>query len=167
MSDDLAQKIDIIKGTEFDWFAVDSEGYVGHFSTAGSGLIPLLAIQNFEDYYSLMDFFSSKKGNYRSFLRAEIKSCYQTTLKSFVNKKPEDAYLDWLNVASFGIYSYDWPVNDNIPYEYYYSVTFSDDYITIDNLPGDFNKIVSRICFKDILFRDFDEINPANFFECM
>ena len=39
-----------IEGREFDWFAVDCEGHIGLFSTAGEGCIPEFVIKNYADH---------------------------------------------------------------------------------------------------------------------
>jgi hypothetical protein len=35
-------------GCEFDWFGVDAPGHVGHFSTAGSGPVPISVIDRLD-----------------------------------------------------------------------------------------------------------------------
>lgn len=37
-----------LEGREFDWYAIDNEGNLALFSTAGEGLIPAMVIDNYQ-----------------------------------------------------------------------------------------------------------------------
>ncbi|MCJ8351462.1 hypothetical protein [Moritella sp.] len=39
-----------LEGREFDWFAIDSEGNISLFSTAGEGSIPCLVIESYAEH---------------------------------------------------------------------------------------------------------------------
>ena len=45
----MTYKNDLI-GREFDWFAVDRDGNVGLFSSAGQGFIPVSVLSNFKEH---------------------------------------------------------------------------------------------------------------------
>ena len=42
-----------IHGREFDWFAIDANGHVGHFSTAGCGPIPVPILLHLDEAETL------------------------------------------------------------------------------------------------------------------
>ena len=44
-----------LEGREFDWFAIDSEGNFGLFSTAGEGSIPSLVIESYAEHDSVSE----------------------------------------------------------------------------------------------------------------
>ncbi|MCP5244423.1 MAG: hypothetical protein H6937_00020, partial [Burkholderiales bacterium] len=39
-----------LEGREFDWFAIDSEGNIGLFSTAGEGTIPDSVVEAYSEH---------------------------------------------------------------------------------------------------------------------
>jgi hypothetical protein len=47
MWQDLA---DQMKGTDFNWFAIDCEGHIGLFATAGEGWIPKSVAENLDEH---------------------------------------------------------------------------------------------------------------------
>ena len=78
------------EGREFDWFAVDVEGKLAHFSTAGDGPVPLSVLEHFVDADSISEVLLSlpEAGEATGHLPHNIE--------------------DWLQMARRGIYSYDW-----------------------------------------------------------
>ena len=48
-----------IEGREFDWFALDSEGNIGLFSTAGEGAIPSLVIDGYAEHDTISELLES------------------------------------------------------------------------------------------------------------
>ena len=77
-------RLDRFSGIEFDWFAVDAEGDVALFATAGSGFIPASVLANAKRHHDVSDGVENPKRG-----------------------TPEvwDAY------ARLGLYVFDWEVN--------------------------------------------------------
>lgn len=48
-----------LEGREFDWFAIDSEGNIGLFSTAGEGSIPNLVIEAYSEHDDISELLES------------------------------------------------------------------------------------------------------------
>ncbi|WP_045858761.1 hypothetical protein [Teredinibacter purpureus] len=48
-----------LEGREFDWFAIDSEGNFGLFSTAGEGSIPSLVIEAYIEHDKISELLDS------------------------------------------------------------------------------------------------------------
>ena len=44
-----------LQGTEFDWFAVDSNGHIALFATAGEGFVPEAVIHCYENHSVISD----------------------------------------------------------------------------------------------------------------
>lgn len=81
------QRLQLIE-REFDWFAIDSSGKFGVFSSAGSGIIPMNVIEDFKNHDSIND-------------QIEL-----------INSGSEKV---WNDFANYGLYVYDWNLN-NGPY---------------------------------------------------
>ena len=80
---------DEIEGREFDWFAIDCEGNLGLFSTAGEGLIPSLVIQTYAEHDDISEILDSP--NWGS---SEV----------------------WSDYAALGFYVFDWNLHGG-PYK--------------------------------------------------
>lgn len=70
-----------LAGREFDWFAIDGEGNIGLFSTAGEGRIPETVIENYVQYDNVSALFDSPNWG-----TSEV----------------------WSDYAKLGFYVYDW-----------------------------------------------------------
>jgi hypothetical protein len=70
-----------LEGREFDWYAIDSEGNIGLFSTAGEGTIPGTVMDAYSEHDDISDQLESPNwGN------SEV----------------------WSDYAKLGLYVYDW-----------------------------------------------------------
>src|SRR4051794_24033155 len=78
----------VFEGSEFDWFAVDGYGYVGHFSSAGFGPVPVAILAHFEE---LRDLDSRMRGS-------PIVGEATGHLPGLID--------DWLEMARRGLFSY-------------------------------------------------------------
>jgi hypothetical protein len=45
--------------TDFDWFAVDKDGRVGHFTTGGDGVFPRTVAASSDELQFITDFFQN------------------------------------------------------------------------------------------------------------
>ena len=70
-----------LEGREFDWFAIDSEGNIGLFSTAGEGAIPSSVMEAYSEHDNVSEQLESP--NWGS---SEV----------------------WSDYAALGLYVYDW-----------------------------------------------------------
>lgn len=77
-----------VEGREFDWFAIDNNGEIAMFSSAGYGLIPDSVIEHFHDYDDVA-------------LTFETPNFGTTAI--------------WDDYAKYGIYVFDWKIYDG-PY---------------------------------------------------
>jgi hypothetical protein len=81
---------DQFEGREFDWFAVDANGNLGHFSTAGFGLVPTCILERFAEADALPE----------ELLRLPITGEAHGHLGGNIG--------EWLEMARRGLYSFDW-----------------------------------------------------------
>jgi|SRR5579864_6224969 len=135
-----------ILGAEFDWFAVDFDGHVGHFSSAGFGPVPLAAEADAGRYDRVFELFKKSPGSRTaSFERGSGKGCD-----------------DWLKIAQHGIFSYDWK-HWNGPYA---RIATPENPILKDQLPEEIKSTVVRIRFEKICFRKVKTVRPEKFLDC-
>lgn len=80
---------DEIEGREFDWFAIDSDGNIGLFSTAGEGPVPKLVIESYIEHDAISELLDSP--NWGS---SEV----------------------WSDYAALGFYVFDWHLHGG-PYK--------------------------------------------------
>jgi len=83
-------KREVVTGGEFDWFAMDGEGHVGHFATAGFRPIPRIVLARF--------------GELREFDRRILQLPAIGEATGHLGGLIED----WLEMARRGLFSYDW-----------------------------------------------------------
>ena len=81
---------DQFEGREFDWFAVDADGNIGHFSTAGFGPVPTCVLERFAEADALSE----------DFLRLPVTGEADGHLSGNI--------AEWLEMARRGLYSFDW-----------------------------------------------------------
>lgn len=79
-------------GSEFDWVAVDRNGVVGYFASAGAGWIPESILSEAEPFWdSLSVILSLPK------------------ISEVLNRCSSPHHiLDWLEVAARGVFAFDW-----------------------------------------------------------
>ncbi len=78
-----------LEGREFDWFAIDSEGNIGLFSTAGEGSIPSLVVESYAEHDNISELLDSP-----SWGNSEV----------------------WSDYAALGFYVFDWNLHGG-PYK--------------------------------------------------
>ncbi len=131
-----------IEGYEFDWYAVDSEGHIGHFATAGFGPIP--AKVNIAEQFSLQEFFNSLE---------EVTEC-----ELLVGK--EESFKDWIYTARRGLFSYDWK-HWKGPY---LMIARPKKALKLSELPTWAQTVCQKICFKELSFQNHLSIAVEKYF---
>jgi hypothetical protein len=137
---------DDVFGLEYDWFAVDQDGHIGHFSSAGYGAIPLAVFDHADAQEQLFAYFQEQP--------------IQTEAELMI--APGGTLDAWLAMARQGVFSYDFKHWDG-PYQLIarpVRPTF------ISALPSHIQQIVRHVSFEEICFRTAPTINPEQLTEC-
>lgn len=79
-------------GLEYDWAAIDKNGYVGYFSSAGAGPIPKFCILEPALFDELFEKTISM-----------VTSCESIQLSGY-----DRDVSDWVSIAQKGFYTFDW-----------------------------------------------------------
>jgi hypothetical protein len=125
---------------DWDWFAVDPEGKIGHFTTAGIRELPKTVKQDKEAALKLIHYFfetAHKAVGYT--VRPEV----QNDAGGWKDESARNRYLkDFVTMASAGIFSYDTYTSG--PNEAYFLVATPAAPLHIDQIPPDIRELVRR-----------------------
>ena len=133
-----------LEGGEFDWFAVDADGHVGHFSTAGFGPIPKAVLNEFDRVKGLDERLMALPVN------GEAKGHLPGTID------------DWLEMARRGLYSYDWQ-HWKGPYRRAATPSLP---LLVDHLPTELRDAVEVVHLVGVRFPESFDVWPEEFCEC-
>lgn len=144
-------------GTDFDWFGVDEEGLIGHFTTAGFKHLPPSVASSAEDLKLVTDYFESiapVKGPHG----VDNSSVAAALQRDWRGEENEGRYLrDFVSMADKGLFSFD--IESYLrPGVAYFRVAWPAVPLTLNDLPNDVRKIVSKTVLKNVRFRDHSRI---------
>ena len=133
-----------IEGYEFDWFAVDAEGRVGHFSTAGHGAVPKVVLEHISQTESLTEGLLDLPviGQATGYLAGNI--------------------TDWLEMANRGVYSFDWQHSNGA---YRLAATPSSE-LKVGALPEAMQASLRIVKFSRLRFHEVTEVWAERECEC-
>ena len=137
------------KGEEFDWFAVDARGCVGHFSTAGFGPLPSRLLERLD-------------GGRRDAvwnLGARILAL-PVIGTATVHLRGERG--DWLAQARRGLFSYDWR-HWKGPYR---RAATPDLPVLLEDLPSDIRELLGLVTWPELRFARERRIRPERLEPC-
>jgi len=134
---------------DFDWFSVDADGHVGHFTTAGFKHLPNSVSGSAEDLEHVTDYFDNQapvRGDHRVDT-ASIAGC-----KEWKGAENEGRYLaSFASMADRGLYSFD--IDTYVrPGIAYFRVAVPLSPISLDELPEDVRRIIQRTILQDVCF---------------
>jgi hypothetical protein len=133
-----------VEGREFDWFAVDGSGHIGHFATAGCGPVPaavrarLAELRDMDERVLNLPTIGDATGH----LPGQIE--------------------DWLEMAKRGLFAYDWK-HWSGPYR---RAATPSRPITVVDLGKELRHIIALVTWPDVCFADAMEIRPEKLCEC-
>lgn len=132
--------IDAIEESErdWDWFAVDAEGKIGHFTTAGMRALPRTVKLDREAALGLIDYFEKAPKSIPYVVRPEV--------ERDADGWPDDAARSWylkdfIEMASTGLFSYDTHTDGRSDY---FLVAFPKYPLHVDQLPQEIRDLVQR-----------------------
>ena len=120
------------ESTDFDWFCVDAENHIGHFTTAGYKLLPTSVAHSTEELAIVTNFFTRELSN-RSAYSVEESVAHEGSryLHSFVS------------MASRGLFSYDIASHLSADARYF-RVATPESPIKLDQLPEEIRTILEK-----------------------
>jgi hypothetical protein len=139
---------------DYDWFAIDDEGVVGHFATGGCGIMPRSVAASADDLMTITDFFQKEAV-------AGTSTRLSPTLGlhvAFKTSAEEERYLQsFLKMASRGLFSFN-AVNSVIRPVGYFRVIDPVVPLPLSSLPMRIRIILERTRLKEVSFRTADVI---------
>ncbi len=131
-------------GGEFDWFAVDGEGHVGHFATAGGGPVPSAIVARLDELLHLD----------QQILGLPVIGDASGHLPGRIE--------DWLEMARRGLFSYDWQ-HWSGPY---HRAAAPRVPIRIADLPADLQEAVRVVEWPGVRFGELQSLRPEELCPC-
>jgi hypothetical protein len=129
---------------EFDWFAVDGSGQLGHFATAGFGPAPAAVIARLDEMRDL----------------GQRVLCLPVTGEATGHLSGE--IEDWLEMARRGLFAYDWKHWDG-PYQ---RAATPGRPVALGDLPAEVREIVQVVRWPDVNFAQALTVRPEELCPC-
>jgi hypothetical protein len=125
-----------IEWADFEWYALDHDGLVGMFTSAGRGPVPRSVFRDLDAYIGVAEFFGllPRKGG------AEI----------FISKPRVD---DWRQAAEHGLYGFDYLQEAESKPEGYYMVARPHDPLHAEEVPNRVREWLGPMTLNQTLFR--------------
>jgi hypothetical protein len=149
--------------TDYDWFAVDEEGRIGHFTTGGIGTLPRSVAASSTDLRHLTDFF---RITLPSSTEAHLAPKAQQMAKGMESEAVvERSFRNFVMMASRGLYSFDHsdaldpPKRRTRPCPFYYRIAIPIQPIHLSNLPDKIQIILLRTTLADVDFSRDEEVH--------
>lgn len=140
---------------DFDWFGVDQDGFVGHFTTAGFKHLPRTVAMHAEDLERVTDYFrkhAPTTGGHR------VSADLGEQIPQWQGESREGRYLDsFVTIADKGLYSFDIDTYLRSGLAYF-CVAAPMNPIRLADLPEAIRTIVERTKLKGILLRNCSRI---------
>lgn len=133
--------------SDLDWFAVDKDGKIGHFTTGGNKLLPPTIAKSKETWRKLLNYFEKIE-----LIHDVEKSPDLDKHLSQISFKSLDKFLEsYKLMSSKGLYSFNcYPSNfDKRPY---FLVTIPKVELTFEKLPNEIRLILQKQRLNDISF---------------
>lgn len=133
---------------DLDWFGVDSIGEVGHFTSAGTVLLPARVIQSRENLDEAYQCFERLPRFSKALLAPEVEVWWKGWATDGIRKGHWEAFSEW---AERGLYTFDCLIWDRKgPY---YMVAFPESPLLEASLPPKVAKYLGEFRFP-FRFRD-------------
>lgn len=128
-----------LRGFEFDWLAVDKDGHLGFFSTAGAGFYPVILAEDITTYEACIE---------------DILSIPKCTEVSFSPGLSPGLQNDWRDFAARGFYAYDCDPCGGP----YLKVAAPVSPVLISEVPEPMRSMIEKVRFKSACFNDLNII---------
>ena len=141
---------------DLDWFALDAQGAVGHFTTGGCGALPRSAAASRADVDMLRDYFLALPEIGAAILNPHRAS----SLPLFRPRAPDPAsqLRPWTATAARGLYAYDYVEDRRRRPRPYALVARPELPLHAGELPAQIRSVLGRTVLRDVVFASDDVI---------
>jgi hypothetical protein len=122
----MAKSAEEVRGLEYDWLAIDADGHVAFFSTAGGGLAPAEFLADTESHDEAIQL---------------LLGLPVSTLSRFSPALASDAVNTWCLVAERGLFAFDANPNGGP----YHLVAAPEVPVTFESLPKQVASVACRL----------------------
>lgn len=146
---------------DIDWFAVDEDGALGHFTSGTSGLLPPSVISSKIKLEKVFSFISELPMTRK--VQVDDK-CEDIVSPSFWKRlsNPMEMFLEcYLKMGSRELYSYDYYEHDPKNYSYF-RVIIPEKPLLLDELPNDIQHILGKTILRGMKFAGTQEIGAMH-----
>ncbi len=144
------------KEMDFDWFGVDADGHVGHFTTAGFKYLPASVCESAEDLKLVTDYFTDEAPTRDGH---KVDDDLVREVKEWKGEEHESKYLaSFVSMADKGLYSYDIETYVR-PGLAYFRVAIPLAPLKVNELPDDVRRIVQRTVLQDMSFEGSSRVD--------
>ena len=130
--------------SDFEWFAVDSNGHIAFVTSAGFAPIPLIVFRSKRQYFDCANYFENLPEKSESILSED----FPYKVKS------------WIDAAKRGLFAFDWNWGLSC-YEAgkpYRLIAYPTKPLKVSELPNEIQEYLSPIHFKTINFAETKEL---------
>lgn len=147
-------------GLDLDWFALDAQGNVAHFTTGGCGALPRSAAASREDLKRVHDYVLSLPEIGAGLLNEDCLKGLRLVPGAPIT--PRENFREWTASAARGLYAYDFIEDQRRRPRPYRVVARPEVLLKADELPPEIRAIVERTVLRDVVFPRNDVINLAS-----
>ena len=148
---------------DLDWFALDAQGSVGHFTTGGCGALPRSAAASRDDLTAVRHYVLSLPEIGAGLLNEDwLRGLRLTGTVPSAPVAPRETFREWTAIAARGLYSFDYIEDLRRRPRPYRVVARPEVPLKADELPPEIRAIVERTVLRDVVFVRNDVINLAS-----
>ena len=145
---------------DLDWFALDAQGSVGHFTTGGCGALPRSAATSRDDLATVHSYILSLPEIGAGLLNVDWLKGLRLAPSASIT--PRENFREWTASAARGLYAFDYMEDLRRRPRPYRVVARPEVPLKADELPTEIRAIVERTVLRDIVFARNDVINLAS-----
>ena len=147
-------------GLDLDWFALDAQGNVAHFTTGGCGALPRSAAASRDDLKRVHDYVLSLQEMGAGLLNEDWLKGLRLVPTARI--EPRHSFREWTASAARGLYAYDFIEDQRRRPRPYRVVARPEVPLKADELPPEIREIVGRTVLHDVVFARDDVIGMAS-----